>query len=68
MKLSIFGSTGFIGNNFLKLYPNHIPIKKNILLPKTNDILYLISTVDNYNIFDDMTKDVKVNLELLYLW
>ena len=65
MKLSIFGSTGFIGNNFLKLYPNHIPIKRNILLPKTNDILYLISTVDNYNIFDDMTKDVKVNLELL---
>ena len=48
MKLSIFGSTGFIEIIF-KTLSNHIPIK-NILLPKTNDILYLISTVDNYNI------------------
>lgn len=65
MKLSIFGSTGFIGSNFLKLYPNHIPIKRNILKPKTDDILYLISTVHNYHIFDEITKDVNVNLELL---
>ena len=65
MKLSIFGSTGFIGSNFLKIYKDHIPIKKNILNPETDDILYLISTVDNYNIFDDLTKDVRVNLDLL---
>ena len=65
MKLSVFGSTGFIGSNFIKLYPNHIPIKRNILRPETDDILYLISTVDNYNIFDNITKDIKVNLELL---
>lgn len=65
MKLSVFGSTGFVGSNFLKLYPNHIPITKDIFQPKTDNILYLISTVDNYNVFDNMTKDVKVNLELL---
>ena len=65
MKLSIFGSTGFIGSNYMKLYPFHINIGREILKPKTNDILYFISTVDNYNIFDDITKDVKVNLELL---
>ena len=65
MKLSVFGSSGFVGSNFLKRYPNHIPMERNALKPETEDILYLISTVDNYNIFDDITKDVKVNLELL---
>ena len=65
MKLSIFGSTGFIGSNFVKLYPDNIKIKRGDLSPQTNDILYLISTVDNYNVFSDLTKDVKVNLELL---
>ena len=65
MQLSVFGSTGFIGSNFLKLYPKNIPIEKNKLSPKSKNILYLISTVDNYNIFDDITKDVKTNLEHL---
>ena len=65
MKLSVFGSTGFVGSNFLKLYPNNVSIKRNKFEPKTDNILYLISTVHNYNIFEDITKDVKVNLELL---
>ena len=65
MKLSIFGSTGFIGSNFVKLYPDNIKIKKGDLSPQSNDILYFISTVDNYNVFSDLSKDVKVNLELL---
>jgi len=65
MKLSVYGSTGFIGSNFLKLYPQNIRIAKMQTIPKTENILYLISTVDNYNIFDDITKDIKVNLELL---
>mgnify|MGYP006227361337 CR=1 FL=1 len=33
--------------------------------PKTKDVLYFISTVDNYNVFEDVTKDVRVNLDLL---
>ena len=65
MQLSIFGSTGFIGSNFVRLFPNHIRINKHSLKPETEDILYLISTVDNYNVFEDITKDVKINLELL---
>ena len=65
MKLSIYGSTGFIGSNFLKIYPNNIKIKRGNLKPETQDILYFISTVHNYNVFEDITKDVKVNLELL---
>ena len=65
MKLSIYGSTGFIGKNFLKMYPSNIQIKRGDLKPETQDILYFISTVHNYNVFEDLTKDVKVNLELL---
>ncbi len=65
MKLSIYGSTGFIGSNFFQLYPRNIIISKGTLKPETKDILYFISTVHNYNVHDDITKDVKVNLELL---
>ena len=64
MKLSVFGGTGFVGSKFLKLYPENIKINRNILSPESENILYLISTVDNYNVFEDITKDVKVNLEL----
>ncbi len=65
MNLSVYGSTGFIGSNFLKRFPNNLRINRNSFEPKSNNVLYFISTVDNYNIFDDVTKDVKVNLELL---
>ena len=65
MKLSIYGSTGFIGTHFINNYPGQLQIKRDSLKPASNDILYFISTVDNYNIFDNITKDVKVNLELL---
>ena len=65
MELSIYGSTGFIGSNFLKLYPDNKIIKKGCFNPESEDILYFISTVHNYNIFDDITKDVKINLEIL---
>ena len=65
MKLSIYGGSGFIGSNFLKLFPDNIIIKRGSVKPLSKDILYFISTVHNYNVFDDMTKDVKVNLELL---
>ena len=63
--LSIFGSSGFIGSNFIKKFPFHSPINRDKFSPLSNDILYLISTVDNYNIFTDCTKDVHVNLEIL---
>ena len=61
MKLSIVGSTGFIGSNFVKKYPNHIKIERNALKPESEDILYLISTVDNYNVFEDITRDMLSN-------
>ena len=52
-------------NRFCSLYPENIRIPKEKYVPESKNILYFISTVDNYNIFEDLTKDVKVNLELL---
>jgi nucleoside-diphosphate-sugar epimerase len=63
---SVFGSTGFVGGNYCKMFPsNIIPINRDSRMPLSKDILYFISTVDNYNIFDDITLDVETNLKVL---
>lgn len=64
-KLSIFGGNGFIGRHYCKTYPNCIIQERNDRKPITNNILYFISTVDNYNIFKDITLDVETNLKVL---
>lgn len=65
-KISIFGGNGFIGSKFCELYKNEIvKIDKNDYIPKTNNILYLISTVDNYNIHNNLHIDIDTNLKVL---
>ena len=65
-KLSVFGSTGFIGGRFTELYPEIVvPIDRDDYTPKTNDILYFISTVDNYNMHDSLHIDIDTNLKVL---
>ena len=65
-KISIFGGNGFIGSKFCELYKNEIvKIDKNDYIPKTNNILYLISTVDNYNIHTNLHIDIDTNLKVL---
>jgi nucleoside-diphosphate-sugar epimerase len=65
-KLSVFGSTGFIGSKFCEMYPdNVIKIDRNDYIPKTKDILYFISTTDNYNVFSNPTIDIETNLIVL---
>lgn len=62
-KISVYGSTGFIGSRFCEMYKNsiiRIPREEN--KPKTNNILYFISTVDNYNIHNDLYVDINTNL------
>lgn len=39
--------------------------ERNDLVPKTNNILYLISTTDNYNVFTNPHLDIDTNLSLL---
>ena len=61
-KISVFG-VGFIGSRFCEMYPDDvIPIKRESSTPKSDDILYLISTTDNYN---HLPKDVTTNLWFL---
>ena len=61
-KLSVYGSTGFIGSRYCSLFPDHVSIPRDQNEPETNDILYLISTIHNYNVFDDIKLDVETNL------
>ena len=65
-KISIFGSTGFIGKRFCELYPdNVIKVNRNDRKSETTNILYLISTVDNYNIHSNLHIDIDTNLKIL---
>jgi len=63
--ISLYGASGFIGSNFKKIYGDYIEIQRDERKPKTNEILYFISTVDNYNIHDNITLDVNTNLGVL---
>ena len=65
MKLSIYGSSGFIGKEYKKIYPENFFIERDKREPKSQNILYFISTKDNYNVFEDASKDVKINLNIL---
>lgn len=66
---SVFGGTGFVGTEFVQqareddIMVSVIPRKMRV--PASRDILYLISTVDNYNVHTDMLLDVKTNLVVL---
>ena len=65
-KFSIFGGTGFIGSKFCELYSDQIiKIDRNNYKPQSNNILYFISTVDNYNVHTNLQIDVETNLAVL---
>ena len=64
--ISVFGATGFIGSRYCSLYHDKIiKIGREDRSPKSKNILYFISTVDNYNIHTDITLDVETNLKIL---
>ncbi|MGH2611573.1 MAG: NAD-dependent epimerase/dehydratase family protein, partial [Rhabdochlamydiaceae bacterium] len=69
--LTVYGGTGFVGRNYLKHY-SAIKQPRYKILSDTANILYCISTVDNYNIFDDPHLDINTNLnfliDVLELW
>ena len=62
-KISVFGASGFIGSNFCSKYPEIcIPMSREDIIPKSKNILYLISTVDNYNVKTNPYLDIQTNL------
>jgi nucleoside-diphosphate-sugar epimerase len=40
-------------------------VPRELRAPQSKELLYFISTTDNYNVFDDMTRDVDTNLRVL---
>lgn len=56
---------GFIGSRYCELTPNVIVNERNDYEIKTNEILYFISTVDNYNVYTNPYIDIDTNLTTL---
>jgi nucleoside-diphosphate-sugar epimerase len=64
--ISVFGGTGFIGSNFSSLSKLEVQlVDREIPDPKFPEVLYLIGTTDNYNIFENPNLDIETNLNLL---
>jgi len=64
--ISVYGASGFVGSRFCDLYPSLVVKQdRDERKPKTKNILYLISTVDNYNVHSNITLDVETNLKVL---
>lgn len=64
--INVFGSSGFIGGRFCEMYKSKtISQNRDDYKPQTNQILYFISTVDNYNIHSDLHLDINTNLNVL---
>ena len=65
-KISVFGGGGFIGSRFCNMQGDRvIKIDRNDHKPQSSEILYFISTIDNYNIHNDLHIDINTNLGVL---
>ncbi len=65
-EISVFGSTGFVGSEFCKVSSQTpLPIAREERAPKSTESVYFISTTDNYNVFEDLHKDIDTNLTVL---
>lgn len=63
LKVSVFGGTGFVGGRYCELYQDDtVVIPRNKEEAESNEILYFISTIDNYNVFSDLSIDIETNL------
>jgi len=66
MIYSVYGGTGFVGGNFCRLFSDNVILqRREERKPNTNEIIYFISTVDNYNVHTNITLDVETNLKVL---
>jgi len=71
MALTIFGGSGFVGREYVEQYYHHAigniasVNSRNDPYVYSEDVLYLISTVHNYHVFDDPQLDIDTNLKLL---
>jgi nucleoside-diphosphate-sugar epimerase len=61
--IAVYGGTGFIGSKFCEKF-NCVTVPRDTVVPPegTTKILYLISTVDNYNVLTNSYIDIETNL------
>ena len=65
-KISIFGGTGFIGSRFSELFEDKCNlIERNSREAQESEILFFISTTDNYNVFSNLKVDIETNLSIM---
>ena len=64
-KLQVFGGLGFVGSEFVKQNPNCIVNERHDYTVKSKNILYLISTISNYNMLTNPYIDIDTNLTTL---
>lgn len=73
MSLSVFGARGFIGSQFCRQFQSSLSsgliyrIPRDCYCPaeKSKQIIYLISTTHNYNVFTNPHLDIDTNLSVL---
>ena len=64
-KISVYGGMGFIGGTFCKMFPEEVVlIARNNREPKTNEVLYFISTTTNQSVFNNLHIDIDTNLSI----
>jgi len=69
--LTILGGRGFVGKRYVDTYYHHAIGNITSVNSREDyrvysaDVLYLISTVDNYNVFSDVHIDIDTNLSVL---
>jgi len=62
--ISVYGA-GYIGGRYCQMYDDTLIMHRDQRKPATKELLYFISTVDNFNIHTDITLDVETNLKVL---
>lgn len=62
--INVMGA-GFVGGRYCELTPNTVVNERDDYVIKTNDVLYFISTVDNYNVHSNPYLDIDTNLTTL---
>ena len=63
-QVNVLGA-GFVGGRFCEMTPNVIVNDRNDYEVKSNNVLYFISTIDNYNVHTNPYLDIDTNLTTL---
>lgn len=65
MAVNIFGGNGFVGSYYTQLQTSFHLNEREHYQVYSPDVVYFISTVDNYNVHVDSTLDINTNLIVL---